>query len=249
MSAQQFKELEKLLKVYRKQPRSKIFAPLAEAYRRNGLVEEALALCEKGLSFFPDYAGGKVAYARSLMDAADFSRARMILEETVSFNPQNLLAHRLLKKCYEKLNLSKEAAEIQKRITFLNPYDLSVVEDTKPQREDSPFEGFELKSLKSALSVTERSNEEKNNTQKNYVTLSFAQLYEKQGLLQKALEVYEALTKKEPENQLIQTKCQELLKRIGDPSPAARDDKGKAEDEKVSILKKVLSGIQKSSEI
>ena len=68
MGSPRFKELDVLLRVYRKNPQSKIFAPLSEVYRKNGLVDEAKAICERGLSFHPDYVAGKMAYAAALVD-------------------------------------------------------------------------------------------------------------------------------------------------------------------------------------
>ena len=37
-------------------PDSRLFAPLADAYRKSGLVDKAIELCEEGLGEFPDYA-------------------------------------------------------------------------------------------------------------------------------------------------------------------------------------------------
>ena len=49
---------------FEKNPRSRIFAPLAEAYRQMGLIDEALKVCANGVQNHPDFAGGRVAYAR-----------------------------------------------------------------------------------------------------------------------------------------------------------------------------------------
>ena len=244
MSTKQLRELEKLLKVYRKHPRSKIFAPLAEGYRKGGLVEEAIALCEKGLSFFPDYAGGKLAYSRALMEKGDFSRSKLVLEEIISLYPHNILAHKLLKKCCEKLGLSEEARMAQKRIAFLNPYEIISQEESSVKIEDSSFEAFEIKNIKSAFNPQESLPIDKNATQKKYMTLSFAELYEKQGLFEKALKVYHALLQKEPENKLIRNKYEEISKKLMDKNKNEEKINHDSKNSDVDLLKKMLSGIR-----
>src|SRR6476661_8315239 len=51
---------------YARDPQSKVFAPLSEAYRRMGLVEEALRIAENGVRANPGFASGRVAFARVL---------------------------------------------------------------------------------------------------------------------------------------------------------------------------------------
>ena len=48
-------ELRSLIERFEKAPDSRLFAPLADAYRKTGDVDQAIDICEKGLEKYPDY--------------------------------------------------------------------------------------------------------------------------------------------------------------------------------------------------
>ena len=49
------------LKKYQEDPTSRVFAPLAEAYRKAGLIDEAIEIAREGLRVHPNFVGGRVA--------------------------------------------------------------------------------------------------------------------------------------------------------------------------------------------
>jgi hypothetical protein len=56
MAERDFSEIAKLGERYNKEPTSKIFVPLADAYRKNNMIDEALEVLNKGLEYHPQYA-------------------------------------------------------------------------------------------------------------------------------------------------------------------------------------------------
>ncbi len=84
------------LRRYQEDPKSRVFAPLAEAYRRLGKLDEAIQICLEGLSHHPDFAGGRVALAKCYYDKKEFALAKDQLERVVESIPENLLAQKLL---------------------------------------------------------------------------------------------------------------------------------------------------------
>src|SRR3954470_1307396 len=84
------------LRRYKEDPTSRVFAPLAEAYRRLGRVDEAIAICREGLQHHPEFHGGRVALAKCFLEKKMLSEARQELEIVVKQVPENLLAQRLL---------------------------------------------------------------------------------------------------------------------------------------------------------
>ena len=112
--------------LYEKDPDSKVFAPLAEAYRRMGLLDEAIDLAENGVAKHPYFASGRVALGRCLVQKGDFLRATEQLKTAVDLSPENLLAHQLLAECYARLNKKAEALNAYKMVLFLNPSDEKV---------------------------------------------------------------------------------------------------------------------------
>ncbi len=102
-------------------PKSKVFAPLAEAYRKLGMYDEAIQICIAGIQNHPQFAGGRVALARVLMDKNDFLSASEHLEKAVELGPENILAQLLLGDCFIKLKNPKKALKAYKMVLFLNP--------------------------------------------------------------------------------------------------------------------------------
>lgn len=116
--------VERCQKEYLRDPRSRIFAPLAEAYRKMDLLEEALRVCESGVSFHPDFAGGRVAYAKCLIDKRDLDSALTQLERAAEISPDNLLCHSLMGETLLALRRPKDALKAFKMALFLNPNDV-----------------------------------------------------------------------------------------------------------------------------
>jgi tetratricopeptide (TPR) repeat protein len=108
---------------YEKNPRSRIFAPLGEAYRQMGLVDEALKICATGVQFHPDFAGGRVAFARALITKSERTKALIQLEKAVQISPDNLLAQTLLGETLLELRRPKDALKAFKMVLFINPND------------------------------------------------------------------------------------------------------------------------------
>lgn len=123
MSALTPELIERYQLEYAKDPKSKVFAPLAEAYRRMGLVEEALRIAETGVRANPEFASGRVALARVLIEKKRFEEAVAQLKKAIEFSPENLLAFSLLGELQLQLRKPKEALNAFKMVLFLNPND------------------------------------------------------------------------------------------------------------------------------
>lgn len=106
-----------------KNPRSRVFAPLAEAYRKMGLLEEAQRICVRGTQFHPDFAGGHVAFAKVLIEIKDPAQALGHLEQATRLSPDNILAHSLMGETLLELRRPKDALKAFKMVLFLNPDD------------------------------------------------------------------------------------------------------------------------------
>lgn len=113
--------IEKYQNMLLKDPASKVFAPLSEAYRKMGWLKEARETCEQGLSYHPHFAGGYVALAKIGIDESKFGEATQHLKKAVELSPENLLAHQLLADCYLRLKQAKEALKSFKMVLFLSP--------------------------------------------------------------------------------------------------------------------------------
>ncbi len=106
---------------YQKNPRSKVFAPLAEAYRKMGLIDEALAVAQAGVRHHPDFASGRVTLARILLDQKNYGGALEHLTSAATLSPDNLMAHSLMGETFLQLRRPKDALNAFKMVLFIAP--------------------------------------------------------------------------------------------------------------------------------
>jgi tetratricopeptide (TPR) repeat protein len=113
--------IERYQKLYEQDPKSRVFAPLAEGYRKMGLLKEALEVAEMGVKTHPTFPGGRVALGRIYADTARPHDAEREFRKAAELSPENLLAHQLLAETCLKLKKTKDALRAYKMILFLNP--------------------------------------------------------------------------------------------------------------------------------
>lgn len=119
------------LRRYKEDPKSRVFAPLAEAYRRIGKVDEAIAICLEGLQHHPEFTGGRVALAKCYLEKRRFQEARLELERVIEQAPENLLAQRLLGDTCLQLEDRESALHAYKMALLLSPSDVSLAQKVR----------------------------------------------------------------------------------------------------------------------
>ncbi len=151
--------LQKYLRVYQKNPNSRVFAPLAEAYRKMNKIPEAMKILEQGMVQHPTYVMGHLCLAKCYFDLQQFEKVYTSVRPFVSQNLDNLSLQRLFAETCEKLGHEKEALEIYKHLLFLNPRDADSAERVKNLEERFKLlatdhisdEGFRIEKLNSVL--------------------------------------------------------------------------------------------------
>ena len=111
------------LKKYQEEPHSRVFAPLAEAYRKAGLLDEAIDICRDGLRIHPNFTGGRVALARAFFDKRFYDDVVKELEPVVVDAPDNLVAQRLLADSYLIQGRVAQALNAYKVLLYFTPQD------------------------------------------------------------------------------------------------------------------------------
>ena len=95
-------EINKYLAILSKDPGSMVFAPLAEAYRKAGMLAEAIATAQDGLKLRPDYVSGMVALGRAYFEKGLLAEARENLEKVLVIAPDNIIAAGILEEIKKK---------------------------------------------------------------------------------------------------------------------------------------------------
>ncbi len=113
--------IEKFQILLQNDPKSQVFAPLSEAYRKMGLVEEAFRIATRGVQFNPQFGGGRIALAKIFLERDNVPGAIDELVKAADLSPDNILAHSLLGQAYLKSQRPKDALRSFKMVLFLAP--------------------------------------------------------------------------------------------------------------------------------
>jgi tetratricopeptide (TPR) repeat protein len=134
-------EIEKLTERIAKDPKSKLFVPLAEEHKKAGDIETAIFVLTEGLKHNPGYVTARSFLGRLLMDKGDLTGAQKELEEVIKTIPDNLLAQRKLGDIYVLQGRGIDALPRYKAAFALNPGDKdlpSILADLEAGKDVSP---------------------------------------------------------------------------------------------------------------
>lgn len=109
-------------------PSSRIFLQLAEEYRHQGRVREALEVLEGGLKEHPGYLSALVAKGRCLLELGEPDRSRTVLERVVKQDATQMVANKLLVRAYIETSDPERARERLDLYTLLNDSDPEIEE-------------------------------------------------------------------------------------------------------------------------
>src|SRR6266704_4088633 len=120
-SVAQPSEIKKLEQRYRENPKGRNFAPLADAYRKAGLLDHAIELCQSGLQRHPDYVSAHIVYGRCLIDQKNDTGASAVFRKVLALDPENVLALKILADIAERGGRYDEAADWLSRLLSADP--------------------------------------------------------------------------------------------------------------------------------
>ncbi|MFG1494074.1 tetratricopeptide repeat protein [Halobacteriovorax sp. ZH4_bin.1] len=212
-----------------KDPRSKVFAPLAEIYRKVGMNDDALALLKRGLIHHPNFSAAIIIYGQLLLEKDEVEEAYTILKPQLSINGDNIKFLKLFAQSCFKQNLILEALNTYKRVLFISPKDMEATEFIvkydnfdSVEDEDLTQKTFDISNLDdeieswSTLSLVPQIKEEpvveeKSNDEPGQIfSHTLVDLYLKQGAKQKAIEVLNSALVENPDDKRIQDRLREL---------------------------------------
>lgn len=104
-------------------PDPRVFARLADAYRREGLLDEAIQICRDGLAAHPGHAGGREVLACALLERGTLDEAEQEFRRVLEQVPEHLLALRFLGDISATQGRAEEARRYYERALHLNPDD------------------------------------------------------------------------------------------------------------------------------
>ncbi len=116
-------EIERYTQLLARDPNSLAFVPLADAYRKSGLFEEAFAVLKRGVSRRPSYLPSKIVLGKCYLDLGNYMKAESTFDEVLDDDEDNLVALNAIAEVRRHEGRFAEAAAIYRRIIVLNPAD------------------------------------------------------------------------------------------------------------------------------
>ena len=116
-------ETERLKEKLNKDPNSKLFILLAEEYKKEGMLDESIAILTQGLERHPRYMSARVSLGKIYLEKGILDKAKGEFKEVISAIPDNLYAHKKLAEIHKNLVEIDEAVKEFKMVLRLNPGD------------------------------------------------------------------------------------------------------------------------------
>lgn len=202
-------EIAELTKKLEENPDSLVFAPLADAHRKSGQLEEALSICKKGLEKHPNYTSARVVLGRIFQDQGKTEEASSEFKKVLDSDPENIQAHSLLGSLFIQKGDHQAAIEEFQKVLSLNPDDEQVQESLRQAIEKAAAQQKAPKQEKKEPPPTDKKAGSKDST----ASVTIAELYLKQGHFDKAIEVYQELLGNDPQNLMLRQKLAEVVEK------------------------------------
>jgi tetratricopeptide (TPR) repeat protein len=134
-------------------PSSRIFLQLAEEYRHQGRVKEALSVLDRGLREHPGYLSALVAKGRCHLELGEPEPARAVLERVVKQDPTQMVANKLLVRAYLDTGEPEKARERLDLYSLLNDSDPEIEELRRRLRAMEPPQGTSTSGRPSTVGI------------------------------------------------------------------------------------------------
>ncbi len=214
------KTAKRIEKYYKKRAgRSLYFYPLAVYYFNARKFDVAYQILLDGIQSFPRYCLALLKIGEILVNEGSYESAVFYLETAVNIEKTCEPALELLALCYEKTNNLKKAKAIYEKLVFLGNEGaktrlIELAGRLKPEKKeiesivDELGEGGKIPRI-------ELEEDEEENAEEEEATITLAKLYEKQGYINDAIDVYKKILKREPDNVEAKEALERLLNDVG----------------------------------
>lgn len=219
-------EISRLELLHAAHPEGLVFPHLADAYRRAGRYSQAEGVLTAGLRLHADYSSAHVVLGRLRLDQGKRADARRAFEHVLDLDPDNHVALQYLGEMaaadgryvdairhFRALDRLKPGTGAADRIEALRGR-LRGTSGSTNGGEDA--DGDPERSV-GGWAVGSPEPEE-------VVTETMAELYARQGLVARAAAVYRALLERNPDDDRLRAKLDELRRRVETSEPPARPD-------------------------
>lgn len=197
------------LQIVTKDPRSTAFVPLAEAYRQIGLLDDALEAAKLGTRMLPHFSPGFSTLGRILGQMGRIDEAMSAYAKALSLDRQSQAALVGLSRLHLVRAERDQARKILQQAAEFHPDDemiqnmITALDLPRPWSDLAQAPEVQAE----AQPVSESQGQE---SEEPIPTATLAEIYVKQGLIDKAIRVYREIVRQNPENEAAKDRLAEL---------------------------------------
>lgn len=191
-------------------PSPRIFAPLAEAHRLSGQLDNAVAIARRGVEAHAEHVGIHIVLARAVADSGDRERALSAYEDVLRLDCDNIEAQAYIDAVPARTEAPVEAGgqrDTPEEAPALDPED-----SVAYCRPGAGSLSEELAHLADLFVPVDTDADELSVGPSSIATLTLAEIYSRQGLYGKAADVCERILERDPENERAKSALEEYRK-------------------------------------
>ncbi len=128
--------LAKYFNMYKKNPRSRVFAPLAESFRKLGMLDDAYKILKEGIRQHPNYTLGYIVLAHCYYDEQKYELTYNTLRPIIAQNADNISLQKIFAQACIHLGQLEEALDTFKYLLFISPRDKYFADQVKKLEDD-----------------------------------------------------------------------------------------------------------------
>ena len=196
------------LQIVAKDPSSTAFVPLAEAYRQTGLMDDALEAARLGTQKMPHFSPGFSTLGRILGQMGRLDEAMSAYAKALSLDRQSQSALVGLARLHLVRGERDQARKILKQAEEFHPDDEKIVDMLNAL--DLPRPWAEIQQAAQHQDVAAEAADVKEEKAEPIPTATLAEIYVKQGLVDKAIKTYQDILQQNPENDAARERIMEL---------------------------------------
>lgn len=208
---------------FERAPESRLFAPLADAYRKEGRVDQAIEIVEQGLERYPEYASAHVILGKCFYDKGATERAKAEFERVVELDRENMVALRFLGNILLAEGNREGAAARFRALLQIDPTNEEAAATLEEMENEFRVREIDLGTGKERAAA-ERPGE--------LATMTLAGIYASQGYYNKALGIYRDVLKREPDN----VEAKSMLEKLGSLVDESEQERDRAFDDEVLTI-------------
>ena len=115
------KETRYLKSVLSERPESLLFARLADVYRKEGNIDQAIQLCINGLNLYPSYTTGRILLGRCFLEQQKTAEAIRAFSMVCIADRRNQVAIKMLADIYARQGMDRKAGDLYALLSGMDP--------------------------------------------------------------------------------------------------------------------------------